>query len=399
MNSRRQILTILILIAATMATASTASANGTLIRWHKMGEEEGGVNNGAVTTTLDSPVPDINGMPDIQPLDLNATNTPTYRTITGRPDGGSGIGIEFAAAQQESLSGLSLNWPQESALSDSQGGLYDLAGIADRGFQFWVRPTSTAVQSLVMDTNQHGVRIDSNGKFSMRYANQDYESTVTVVPNTWYHIEVVRPNGAASGSRMYINGSAVVVGGTTGDYASDQATNMTVGSNTAGDGEFFSGIIDDLRMFVLGTTDNGLNYGSFNFASDNAYAASTVSGIKGVAGDVTNNGVLDAADKTAFIAGWMSRRLVNGVQIGDMTSRSQGDLNLDGITNIKDLLLLQNALSGAGIGTITPDELVGVPEPATAMLLILATLPLACRRRRGSPAQLCDFMHERLWQK
>src|SRR5262245_32276591 len=122
MNSRRQILLSVILIAASMSIATVASANGTLIRWHKMGEEEGGANNGAVGTTLDSPVPVINGITDVQPLDLSGTNTLTYRTIAGRPDGGGGVGIEFAAAQQESLSGLSLNWPQESALSDSQGG-------------------------------------------------------------------------------------------------------------------------------------------------------------------------------------------------------------------------------------------------------------------------------------
>lgn len=380
MNLRQRYLTSLAVIAASMSIAAVANANGTLIRWHKMGEEEGGTNNSAVSSTADSPVGTIDGLPDIQALDLSATNTPTYRTISGRPDGGAGIGIEFAAGQQEYLSGQALNYPAQSALSDSEGGLYDLSGIVDRGFQFWARPTSTAAQSLVMDTNQHGVRINSNGKFSMRYDSLDYESTVTVVPNTWYHIEVVRPADVASGSRMYINGNAVAVGGSESDYASDQVTSLTVGSNTSTDGEFYSGVIDDLRMFVLGRNDNDFNYGSFNFATDNAFAASTVSGIKGVAGDVSNNGSLGPEDKTAFIAGWMQKRIVNGVQIGDLTSRSQGDLNLDGITNIRDLLLLQNALIGAGLGTITADELV--PEPTTALLAVVALFPLAVRRHR-----------------
>ena len=78
----------------------------------------------------------------------------------------------------------------------------------------------------------------------------------------------------------------------------------------------------------------------------------------------------------------MQKHVVNGVQIGDMASHALGDLNLDGITNIQDLLILQNALSGAGIGTITAAELSGVPEPTTALLAILAVVPLACRRRR-----------------
>lgn len=384
MNIRRRITITLSVWAASLGIAAVASANGTPIMWYKMGEQEGGVNNGNVSSTLDSPVPVINGITDTLALDLSAVNSPVYRTISGRPDGGTGIGIEFSAAQSKYLSGLALNWPVQSSLAETQSGIYDLAGIDDRGFQFWVRPTSTAVQSLVMDTNQHGVRINSNGKFSMRYANTDYESSLTVVPNTWYHVEVVRPSGRASGSRMYVNGNAVAVATPSNDYASDQATSLTVGSNTDGNGEFFSGIIDDLRFFVLGTNDNNFNYGTFNFAADNAYAASTVSGIKGIAGDVTNDGVLNAADKTAFVNGWMDRRLVNGVQIGDLTSRSQGDLNLDGITNIQDLVILQNALVGAGIGTLTAADFAGVPEPSTLGLAVLAAITWLAGGRRAN---------------
>ncbi len=384
MNIRRGIFASLTVIGASLSLAAVACANGTLIRWHKMGEEEGGSNNSPVFTTLDSPVGVIDGNADILALDLSAGGSPVYRTITGRPDGGAGIGIEFSAAASDNLSGQELNWPQQSDLSDAFFGLYDLQGISDRGFQFWVRPTSTSDQAIVMDTLQHGVRI-KGGKFTMVYDdNTEYPSTVTVVPNTWYHIEVVRPAGGASGSRMYVDGNAVAAGGTSSDYAADQVTSLTVGSNPDNT-QYFSGIVDDLRMFVMGksTTSTPYDYGAFNFAVDNAYAASPITGIKGIAGDVTNNGSLGPEDKTAFIAGWMQKRLVNGIQIADLTSRSQGDLNLDGITNIQDLLLLQNALIGAGMGTITSADLFGVPEPSTVILAMLAVTSLArCRRSR-----------------
>src|SRR4051812_37841262 len=147
MNIRRRFLITLVVIAASSHIAAVASANGTLLRWYKMGEQEGGTNNSPVSTTADSPV---NGG-DIQALDLSATNSPTYRTIPTRPDGGTGIGIEFNAASQQRLQGDSLNWPQKSTLAETAGGFYDLAGIADRGFQLWVRPTSTANQSIVRD--------------------------------------------------------------------------------------------------------------------------------------------------------------------------------------------------------------------------------------------------------
>jgi hypothetical protein len=377
MNIRRRTLTTMAVIAASMSIAAVAEANATLIRWYKMGEEEGGTNNAAVTSTSDTPVDGG----DIQAIDLIATNSPVYRTIPTRTDGGTGIGIEFTAASSQRLQGDALNWPQQSTLADTNGGLYDLAGIDDRGFQLWVRPTSTANQSIVRDTAQHGLRI-SGGRFSMSYAGSNYlDMTQTVTPNTWYHVEIVRPAGVASGSRMYVNGVAVAVSQTIADYSADNVTPMTVGSNLTGDGEFFSGIVDDMRMFVMGTTTTPahVNYGTFNFAVDNAYAASPVSGLKGVAGDVTNNGVFDAADKTAFIAGWLSKHVVNGVQIGDLASHAQGDLNLDGITNIQDLLLMQNALTGAGMGTITAAELGGVPEPSTCVLLLLAMLAMPRR--------------------
>jgi hypothetical protein len=127
-----------------------------------------------------------------------------------------------------------------------------------------------------------------------------------------------------------------------------------------------------------------VNYGGFSLAVDNDFVASPITGIKNVAGDVTNDGTLNQGDKDAFIAGWMDRRLVNGIQIGDLVSRSQGDLTLNGITDIQDLLLFQNALSGAGMAAITAADLQGaIPEPST-MFLMLTTLVLLPRRRRQS---------------
>jgi hypothetical protein len=391
MNVWRGDFTRLVTAVVGMLALAAVSAAATLDRDYKMGDDsaEGAVTGGSVSVTFDSAGQTGQG----QLVDLTAVNTPTYVAISGRPDGGGGRGIQFNAAQQEYLRGPRLGLPSTSFSSTAVSGTLDYTGISDRGLQFWVRPTSTAVQSLVMDTNQHGVRINSSGQFSMRYAGADFASAVNVVPNTWYHVEVVRPAGAANGSRMYVNGiaAAAAPGGYTGTDTSD----LVVGSNTGGDdtnftggnSEFFSGIIDDLKLFVIGTSTSPtpVNYGGFNLATDNQFVASTVTGIKGVAGDVTNDGLLTQADKNAFIAGWMDRRIVNGFQIGDMLSRSQGDLNLDGITDIHDLVVFQGVLSGAGLGAITAAELRGVPEPSTAAMIMIAALGarfVGCWRRR-----------------
>ena len=128
----------------------------------------------------------------------------------------------------------------------------------------------------------------------------------------------------------------------------------------------------------------GQDYGDFDFATDNAFAASTITGLTGVAGDVDQNGTFEEADKTAFIAGWKSENVVNGVTVGDLNTIGDGDLNLDGITNIRDLAIIQALLPAAGISLITGTDLTGVPEPSTGLLLLVvsALAPAAGRRFR-----------------
>lgn len=401
MNLRRENVALLLAAGVLLSAISAPSRAATLDRDYRLGDDaaEGAVTGGAVTTTFDG----AGQLGQGQLVDLTAVNTPTYAAISGRPDGVGGRGIQFNAAQSEYLHGFSLGFPEDSFSAATHttlnGGNLDYLGIGNRGFQFWARPSATTAQTLVMDTNQHGVRINSNGRFSMRYAGLDYEDMTQIVStNTWYHIEVVRPAGSAVGARMYVNGIAVAAA--PGGY-DDEWSDLVVGANTDGDDggnhteipapvgftggttEFYSGIIDDLKMFVIGTSTSTspVNYGTFSLTVDNQFVASPITGIKGVAGDVTNDGVLNQADKTAFIDGWMDRRLVNGFLVGDMFTRSHGDLNLDGITNIQDLLLMQNALSGAGLAAITAADLAVVPEPASVVLLITAIAGMVRLRR------------------
>jgi hypothetical protein len=368
-------------------------------RVYLMGEEEGGVNGTPVSTTWDSE----GELGQSQLIDLNAVGGPVYRSFTGRPDGASGVGIEFNAAQSQYLRGESLNWPQNSfsGLGGNFVGTINYNGISNRGMQFWVRPDSTAVQSIVLDSNQHGVRINELGNFSMRYAGRDTDSGLSVVPGNWYHVAVVRPSGVAGGSRLYIDGIAVAADNLS-DYASSSA-NLVIGANTGGDdgltggvgftggtAEFFTGLIDELTMFVIGNNSNnagpppGMNWGSFNFATDNAFAEFTLSG---VLGDIDNNGVFGTSDRDAFVAGWQSQNLVNGVLVGDLGSFANGDLNFDGRTDIFDLTIFQSALAANGFAALTAADLSGtaVPEPTSiAVLLLTGGLLLVARRTRGA---------------
>jgi hypothetical protein len=410
MNTRRWFLTPLS-IATTMFLPSAFLPSAFLLsvaqastndREYQMGDDDGppAISEGSAVSPQKGTF-DSQGLTNSNQLhDLIPTGGPVYRTISGRPDGGSGFGIEFSGSSQY-LQGARLGLPETtaSAIGGDFGGTLNYNGLADRGFQFWVQPTATTAQSLVMDGNQHGARISAGGNFSMQYANADFDSTLAVVPSNWYHVMVVRPDSPTNGARMYIDGVAVAAA--PDGYDGADTANLVVGSNTGGDDgfdggvgftggteEFFSGIIDDLTMFVIGdnTGDPGLpngpvgqDYGPFDFATDNGFAAFTLSG---VAGDVDNNGAFEEADKTAFIAGWMNENLVNGIRVGDLASLGDGDLNFDGITDIRDLVIIQAELPIAGLSTITGAQLVGVPEPATITLLLATAMlaPVTCRR-------------------
>jgi hypothetical protein len=100
-------------------------------------------------------------------------------------------------------------------------------------------------------------------------------------------------------------------------------------------------------------------------------------------GDVTGDGTgsTDLDDVSAFVAGWGNDNLAGQ---GDYDSWTKGDLNLDGMTNVQDFLLLRGALNGP-ISQGALQSLFGpVPEPSSALLAMLAASAIAtlCHRWR-----------------
>jgi hypothetical protein len=100
-------------------------------------------------------------------------------------------------------------------------------------------------------------------------------------------------------------------------------------------------------------------------------------------GQVTGNGTgaTTVDDVSAFVSGWGSD---NGLGRGDYETWKDGDLNLDGQTNLADFLLLRGSLNGPiGSGAMTA-LFGGVPEPSSGILAILAAgFWAAIARRRA----------------
>jgi hypothetical protein len=250
----------------------------------------------------------------------------------------------------------------------------------------WVRPEAGGPtnQSIVRDTDDHGVMIEA-GTWRLRYDEATTNSNIAAVNDTWHHVMVVRPFGTQAptgGAILYLNGVAIAADA--GDYGAAPAADensLRVGANLAATpADFFKGTVDSLEMFVLGTTALGENRGTFNYATDNKFAASVLTG---VAGDVNQDNALNPADVTAFIAGWKFRKVVNGVQVGDIDTIEKGDLDFDGIVGLKDVKLLRQALGSAGVSAAGLNVL-GVPEPSVVALAAPLALGLTRLRQRAS---------------
>jgi len=367
---------------------SIAQADFTLDRNYQLGDDS------AEQASANAPVGASGSFDSFTPFtDLRfASGSPVYATITGRPDGGTGLGVAFDGSQSQYLRGKRLGNPGTSVDSSAMGGTLAYFDTHDRGMQFWAKPGSASgAQTLVMDTNQHGVRINDSGDFSMRYAGIDYDTNVPATTDVWYHIQVVATD--PGGAKMYINGvgeTAASGGYNWGDGLltdiGDDA-DLVLGSNTGGDGtgftggteEFYTGIIDDLTLFVMGTNENEVDdFGTFNFKTDNDYAVwygipanpIDINGDGRVFGDGTGPAATD--DVTAFVEGWLVENRHNGILFGDLETILSGDINFNGIVDLDDWSLLNEASPALGAAVL--GALAAVPEPASCLLLAIAGL-------------------------
>jgi hypothetical protein len=100
-------------------------------------------------------------------------------------------------------------------------------------------------------------------------------------------------------------------------------------------------------------------------------------------GNVTGDGTgsTSADDVSAFVVGWGNNNLAGK---GDYETWIRGDLNLDGMTDVQDFIMLRGALNGPISQSAMQSMFGPVPEPSSTILALLGASACSalCRRRR-----------------
>lgn len=420
-----RIATVLLLAAAPYAAFADVRAD----REYLFGDDSTEQNDFAVASgnaiivTYDSADPaDPNAPTGALFLDLNAFGGPLYQA-SDRPGADAGTfsvlldGVDDRLEQAVPLDIPDVTWDNPTNFPNLDYGV-NYTGLLSRGVQFWAKPSQEGLaaglrQDLINDATEHGVFIDADGNWGMEFDNFGFQSNTPAVGGEWVHVMAVTgyddPTGrSATGAALWINGVAVAASEddtADGELAEETDSILSIGASLPDpdDGSFtnfYSGELDDLTMFVWGDNSSeqgdpaGQDFGSFNLLEDNPVIAAALAGAP--AADVNLDGVVSgdgtgpaaSDDVTAFVEGWRFETQVPDsfsnvpVAVGDLISRQNGDLNLDGRVDLRDWIIVNNAEPELAVGIGQALGFIStIPEPS-ALALAASLVALGHRRRR-----------------
>lgn len=212
---------------------------------------------------------------------------------------------------------------------------------------------------LAIDSRLNGAQVDG--------------SSNDIQLGEWVHVASVY-DGLFQTHTVYINGVQEGLNNTSvpADLEWLDAGEWLIGEDSCCNGREFNGRIDDLAVFDLALSASDIsdiyNDGIMGIALDGTVDNS-------VPGDVDGDGDVDRVETdNDFVSDFdtiANNFLMTGAQ------RSDGDLTLDGVVDLRDFRVWKNIFEG-GSGSAS----ASIPEPSTLVLLGLAlsSLGLRCRR-------------------
>lgn len=365
---------------------------------------------------------DSAGSTSIEFQDLIVVDSPKYVEVASgdpnndRPGAPSGaLGASFDGVDDYVLTPINFAVPSSVWDNPNYYPLNDFPndydGINSQGMQLWVKPnglTQNARQDIIKNSGEHGISITENNTWGVvSDIPEPLDSGVPVQYDQWTHVMQISgitdlsSGSSISGGALFVNG--VIVEAKLGAYEFHENQPLTIGAmqfegdlggaTPSAPEYFYHGLVDDAKLFLWGENQSGSdNYGAFNAGTDNDWIAMQLSGFEegdvNLDGMVSGNGTLPANvdDVTALIENWLTVQIIpvtsfaGGLQMGDWNSRQNGDLNFDGIVDLKDAFILRDGLIASGLGALD-FSLLSVPEPST-IAMVLVCLGILGQRRR-----------------
>ena len=151
-------------------------------------------------------------------------------------------------------------------------GAIDLAGRSDyvkverpKGFNLspnsfsiaaWIYPRETQgrwhaileYDRTSLNGNRFGLWLDLEGRLHFRVGQNTWQGPDSLNPNQWYHVAATY-NATTRAMDIYVDGLPVATATQQRGFTTANAATLAIGANGTGDDEFFSGLIDDVRVF------------------------------------------------------------------------------------------------------------------------------------------------------
>ena len=227
--------------------------------------------------------------------------------------------------------------------------------------QGWINPSSEgdgfAQTVWALGTDNGGVGITEDGFWQLNSGgNAGSLATETPVAfDEWVHLAVLR--GGNNGT-LYLNGS--VIGRNDGFWNAPGEFFLGVGPLQE---DPFFGAIDDFAI-------SGFQDGSFDPVVDIFFL--DPASLTGILGDVDQDGIVGQSDYDA----WSNNvGFDNGLGVGDFSTLFRGDVDQNGSINFFDFQIIRTEATAAG-------NAIGVPEPTSQVLLMVAALAVLTLRRK-----------------
>jgi Concanavalin A-like lectin/glucanases superfamily len=224
--------------ALALYASSGALAAVTTIASYKLGEDDPGAVAGALAA---DPT-----LPSAGALNLPRIGTPSYSSIPG-------VGAPRPSALSVGFNGVSDGFRANALITNATDNF---------GIELWARPTSAVGNSVLAyngNTSTSGAGLFRFGSdYAVLYGgNALMNAPNSVDLNQWTHLALVRASGTTT---LYKNGVAIA---TTPIGPNPPAGGFSIGINPLVDGEFFSGNIDEVRVFTFAAGQFALSDLSF----------------------------------------------------------------------------------------------------------------------------------------